>query len=143
MHAAVNGLRLPVKLVLTPGQAGDVTPAETLIAGVPFDLAIAGPNYPARRPVPLAGMPYQSHVKPGLCPHAESAPKTVVFDEIAAAGLACRHQRGQPTGRPHHGPGWLRPGVCPTSCKSSSVGGAQRPPRASDTMSCDPGANYL
>jgi transposase len=41
----VNGLGLPVKLVLTPGQAADVTPAEALIEGVPFEVAIADRGY--------------------------------------------------------------------------------------------------
>ena len=40
IHAAVNGLGLPVKLVLTPGQAADVTQAKTLIAGVPSEVVI-------------------------------------------------------------------------------------------------------
>jgi transposase len=41
----VNGLGLPVKLVLTPGQAADVTQAQTLIAGVPFEVVIADRGY--------------------------------------------------------------------------------------------------
>ena len=40
IHAAVNGLGLPVKLILTPGQAADVTQAKTLIGGVPFEVVI-------------------------------------------------------------------------------------------------------
>jgi transposase len=49
VHAAVNGLGLPVKLVLTPGQAADVAQAETLIEGVPFEVAIADKGYDSRR----------------------------------------------------------------------------------------------
>ena len=49
MHVGVNGLGLPVKLVLTPGQAADVTQAETLIDGVPFAVAIADKGYDSRR----------------------------------------------------------------------------------------------
>ena len=45
VHVAVNGLGLPVKLVLTPGQAADVTQAETLIEGVPFEVVIADRGY--------------------------------------------------------------------------------------------------
>ena len=45
IHAAVNGLGLPVKLVLTPGQAADVTQAETLIEGAPFEVVIADRGY--------------------------------------------------------------------------------------------------
>src|SRR5207302_7138527 len=41
IHAAVNGLGLPVRLVLTPGQAADVTQAETPIEGAPFEVVIA------------------------------------------------------------------------------------------------------
>lgn len=41
IHAAVNGLGLPVTLVLTPGQAADVTQAETLLEGSPFEVVIA------------------------------------------------------------------------------------------------------
>ena len=40
IHAAVNGLGLPVKLVLTPGQAADVTQAPKLIEDVPFEVVI-------------------------------------------------------------------------------------------------------
>ena len=47
-HVGVNGLGLPVKLVLTPGQAADVTQAETLIDGVPFEVAIADKGYDKR-----------------------------------------------------------------------------------------------
>jgi transposase len=36
----VNGLGLPVKLVLTPGQAADVTQAPKLIEDVPFEVVI-------------------------------------------------------------------------------------------------------
>ena len=41
----MNGLGLPVKLVLTPGQAADVTQAEALIEGVPFEVVIADRGY--------------------------------------------------------------------------------------------------
>jgi transposase len=41
----VNGLGLPVKLVLTPGQAADVTQAKTLIEGVPFEVVIGDRGY--------------------------------------------------------------------------------------------------
>jgi transposase len=45
VHVGVNGLGLPVTLVLTPGQAADVTQAEALIDGVPFAVAIADKGY--------------------------------------------------------------------------------------------------
>lgn len=41
----MNGLGLPVKLVLTPGQAADVTQAKTLIEGVPFEVMIGDRGY--------------------------------------------------------------------------------------------------
>ena len=40
IHAGVNGLGLPVKLVLTPGQAANVTQAPKLIEDVPFEVVI-------------------------------------------------------------------------------------------------------
>lgn len=45
MHAAVNGLGLPVRLILTPGQAADVTQAKALIAGVPTEVVIGDKGY--------------------------------------------------------------------------------------------------
>jgi transposase len=41
----VNGLGLPVKLLLTPGQAADVTQAVTLIEGLPFEVVIGDRGY--------------------------------------------------------------------------------------------------
>jgi transposase len=51
VHAAVNGLGLPVKLVLTPGQAADVTQAKTLIEGVPFEVVIGDKGYDSKEVV--------------------------------------------------------------------------------------------
>jgi transposase len=45
IHGAVSGLGLPVKFVLTRGQAADVTQAQTLLDGVPFEVAIADKGY--------------------------------------------------------------------------------------------------
>jgi transposase len=45
IHAAVNGLGLPVQIVLTPGQAADVTQAQTLLKEVPFEVVIADKGY--------------------------------------------------------------------------------------------------
>jgi transposase len=45
IHAAVNGLGLPVRLTLTPGQAADVTQARGLIAGVPTEVVIGDKGY--------------------------------------------------------------------------------------------------
>ena len=41
----MNGLGLPVKLILTPGQASDVTPAKPGIDGVPLEVVIADKGY--------------------------------------------------------------------------------------------------
>ena len=41
----MNGLGLPVKFILTPGQASDVGQAKTLIEGVPFEVVIADKGY--------------------------------------------------------------------------------------------------
>jgi len=51
VHAAVNGLGLPVKLILTPGQAADVTQAKSLIDGVPFEVVIGDKGYDAQEVV--------------------------------------------------------------------------------------------
>jgi transposase len=48
IHAAVNGLGLPVKLVLTPGQAADVKQAAALLEGVPLEVVIADKGYDSR-----------------------------------------------------------------------------------------------
>jgi transposase len=44
----VNGLGLPVKLILTPGQAADVTQAEALIADAPVEVVIADRGYDSK-----------------------------------------------------------------------------------------------
>jgi transposase len=40
IHGGVSGLGLPVKLILTPGQAADVTQAKALIEDVPIEVVI-------------------------------------------------------------------------------------------------------
>src|SRR5262245_37824254 len=45
VHTAVNGLGLPVKIALTPGQDADVTQARTLLADLPFEVVIADKGY--------------------------------------------------------------------------------------------------
>ena len=45
IHAAVNGLGLPVRILLTPGQAADVTHAQTLIEEMPFEVVIGDKGY--------------------------------------------------------------------------------------------------
>ena len=45
IHAGVSGLGLPVQLILTPGQAADVSHAERLMEGVPAEVVIADKGY--------------------------------------------------------------------------------------------------
>lgn len=40
---------LPVKLILSPGQASDVTQAKLLIDGVPFEVVIADKGYDSQK----------------------------------------------------------------------------------------------
>ena len=49
IHAAVNGLGLPVKLILTAGQASDVTQAKTLIEGISFEVLIGDKGYDSKK----------------------------------------------------------------------------------------------
>ena len=45
----MNGLGLPVRFVLTPGQAADVTQAETLLEGVPFEVVIGDKGFDSQK----------------------------------------------------------------------------------------------
>jgi transposase len=45
IHAGVSGLGLPVTVVLTPGQAADVSQAEALMEGIPAEVVIADKGY--------------------------------------------------------------------------------------------------
>jgi transposase len=45
IHTAVSGLGLPVKLILTPGQAADVTQGQRLIQGLPFEVVIGDKGF--------------------------------------------------------------------------------------------------
>jgi transposase len=40
---------LPVKLVLTPGQEADVTQAETLLQGIPFEVVIGDKGFDSQK----------------------------------------------------------------------------------------------
>jgi transposase len=48
IHGGVSGLGLPVKLILTPGQAADVTQAKALIEDVPIEVVIGDKGYDRR-----------------------------------------------------------------------------------------------
>ncbi len=48
IHASVSGLGLPVKLVLTPGQAADVTQADALREEVVAEVVIADKGYDSK-----------------------------------------------------------------------------------------------
>ena len=45
IHVAVNGLGLPVELIVTAGQVADVTQADELIEGRPAEVVIADKGY--------------------------------------------------------------------------------------------------
>ncbi len=47
----MNGLGLPVKLILTPSQAADVSQAKTRIEGGPFEIARADKGYDSKEVV--------------------------------------------------------------------------------------------
>jgi transposase len=49
IHAAVNGLGLPVHLVLTPGQEADVTQAQTLLQDIPFEVVIGDKGFDSQQ----------------------------------------------------------------------------------------------
>ncbi len=48
VHAAVIGLGLPARVLLTPGQAADASRAEALIDGLPAAVVIADKGYDSR-----------------------------------------------------------------------------------------------
>jgi transposase len=48
VHVGVSGLGLPVKLLLTPGQAADVTQAEALLQDAPAAVVIADKGYDSK-----------------------------------------------------------------------------------------------
>ena len=47
----MNGLGLPVKLILTPGQVADVTQTTSLITGIPFEEVIGDKGYDSKKVV--------------------------------------------------------------------------------------------
>jgi transposase len=49
LHVVVNGLGLPVEFRLTPGQAADVTQAESLLQGHDFTAALADKGYDSKK----------------------------------------------------------------------------------------------
>lgn len=49
IHAIVNGLGLPVKLTLTPGQAADVTEGKSLIQGLQLEEVIGDKGYDSKK----------------------------------------------------------------------------------------------
>ena len=67
----MNGLGLPVRLILTPGQTSDVTQAKHLIEGLPFATVIADKGYDSQAVVAAvedqggeAVVPSRSNAKP-------------------------------------------------------------------------------
>jgi transposase len=51
VHVGVSGLGLPVAIVLTPGQAADVSTAGALMAGIPAEVVIGDKGYDSGRVV--------------------------------------------------------------------------------------------
>ncbi len=49
IHAVVNGLGLPVKLTLTPGQVADVTEAKSLLTDIPLEEVIGDKGYDSKQ----------------------------------------------------------------------------------------------
>ncbi len=49
LHVVVNGLGLPVDLILTPGQAADITQAEALLEGHDFAAALDDKGYDSKK----------------------------------------------------------------------------------------------
>jgi transposase len=48
IHGGITGLGLPARLILTPGQAADMTRAKALIDGLPIKVVIADKGYDSR-----------------------------------------------------------------------------------------------
>ena len=48
IHAAVSGLGLPMRILLTPGQTADVTQAEHLLEGIPAEVVIGDKGYDSK-----------------------------------------------------------------------------------------------
>jgi transposase len=49
LHVAVNGLGMPVELKLTPGQAADITEAESLLKDHDFKVAIGDKGFDSQK----------------------------------------------------------------------------------------------
>ena len=49
LHVVVNGLGLPVELQLTPGQAADITQAESLLQDHAFDAVLGDKGYDSKK----------------------------------------------------------------------------------------------
>jgi transposase len=49
LHLVVNGLGLPVELKLTPGQAADITEAQSLLEGHDFEVAIGDKGFDSKK----------------------------------------------------------------------------------------------
>jgi transposase len=49
LHAVVNGLGMPVEFKLTPGQAADITQAESLLEGYDFDAVLGDKGFDSKK----------------------------------------------------------------------------------------------
>src|SRR5829696_6669319 len=71
IHGAVSGLGLPARLILTPGQAADMSHAKALIEGLPIEVVIADKGYDSRAVVEAVEARGAEAVIPSLKNRAE------------------------------------------------------------------------
>ncbi len=71
IHGAVSGLGLPVELILTPGQASDMSQAKALIEGSPVEVVIADKGYDSKAVVEAIEAKGAEAVIPSLKNRAE------------------------------------------------------------------------
>jgi transposase len=72
----VNGLGLPVQFVLTPGQAADVTQAQRLLEGVPFEVVIGDKGFDSQK---LADF-IEAHGGEAVIPSRKNCTEPRVYD---------------------------------------------------------------
>src|SRR5262249_5544107 len=71
IHGAVSGLGLPVELILTPGQASDMSQARALIEDSPVEVVIADKGYDSKAVVEAVEAKGAEAVIPSLRNRAE------------------------------------------------------------------------
>jgi transposase len=71
IHAAVSGLGLPARIVLTAGQQADVSQAGKLIEDLPFEVVIADKGYDSKAVVQMIEEKGAEAVIPTICTRKE------------------------------------------------------------------------